>query len=140
MRSASRQNSNRQSSPRRNGVAAVELAICLPVLVTLMLATIEACTMYHVQQTLKITAYEGARVGTVPGATSTNVEFQCGNILDDHGVSGYAITMDPADPSTLGEGDYLTVTASAAFADNALIGGWFYQGMTLSRSVALRND
>lgn len=90
-----------QNSGRRSlGTAAVELAICMPILVILALATIEACAMMHVQQSLKISEFEGARVGTVPGASATNVTYQCQTLLDDHSVESYKISMDPPDPSS----------------------------------------
>ena len=125
---------------RLRGTAAVELAICLPILATLLLATTEACNMLHVQQSLKISAFEGARVGTVPAATTANVQQQCQSLLDDHSVNGYTIAMDPPDPANLSQGDFFTVTVSASFSDNSIIGGWFYAGQTLSRSVALQAE
>ena len=128
-----------QMPNRRRGVAVVELAVCLPVLVLVAVATIDACTIFHVQQTLKITAYEGARVGIVPEANATNVRFQCETMLDNQGVQAYHIAMDPADPSTLTPGDYFTVTTSADFNQNALVGG-IYAGKVLTRSVTLRAE
>ncbi len=96
--------------------------------------------MLHLQQSMKICAFEGARVGTVPGATATNVTYQCQTLLDDHAVAGYSITMDPADPTSLNQGDYFEVTVTTDFAANSLVGGWFYAGRKLSRSVALRAE
>ncbi|TWU46363.1 TadE-like protein [Rubripirellula tenax] len=128
-----------KSGPRF-GVAVVELAVCLPVLVILTLATIEACTLLFVQQSLKTTAFEGARVGIVPGAMATNVAFQCETLLDDHSVQSYTVEMDPADPATLKQGDWFTVTVTAAFADNTMAGGWLYIDKTLQKSVSLRAE
>lgn len=134
--------SSRRLGSRRvdNGAAAVELAVCLPLLVILLLATIEACTMYHITQSLKTVAYEGARVGTVPEAEIENVNYQCQVLLEDHGINGATIEMVPADPEDLSQGDYFTVTVSAPFSQNCLVGGWLYSGMTLTRSAALRKD
>jgi len=127
-------------SNRRRGTAVVELAICLPILVTVLLATTEACTILYVQQSLKISAFEGARVGTVPGADAGNVTYQCETLLDDHNVQSYTVSMDPPNPNTLNQGDYFKVTITADFAPNSLIGGWFYAGKLLSRSVSLRAE
>ena len=129
-----------RNASHRRGAAVVELAICLPVIVILMLATMEACTMLYVQQKLKTTAFEGARVGIIPDAKAENVSYQCQLLLDGGGVSGYSVTLDPADPRTLNQGDYLTVTVSAPFAANSLAGGWLYEDKTLSRSVALQAE
>ncbi len=125
---------------RRRGTAVAELAVCLPVLVAIMLATIEACTVLHVQQRLKTTAFEGARVGIVPGSKQTNVLYQCELLLEGHKVHGYEVTMNPPDPKSLEQGDWLTVTVEAPCGPNSLVGGWFYANKTLSRSVSLRAE
>ncbi|WP_238383195.1 TadE/TadG family type IV pilus assembly protein [Rubripirellula obstinata] len=127
----------RRSRRNRSGTAVTELAVCLPVLVLITLATIESCTMLHLQQRLKTTAFEAARVGIVPGAKPVNVEYQCELLLDNHGVQGYSVTMDPANPSTLDQGDYFTVTVSASCGPNSLVGGWIYADKILSKSVSL---
>lgn len=135
---ASRFRRHRKSFDRRGG-AVVELAICLPVLVLLLLATIEACTMLYVQQTLKTTAFEGARVGIVPGAEAVNVNFQCGTLLDDHNIRDYQVLMS-GNPTSLDQGDWFTVTVEAEFGSNSLVGGWLYSGRTLTKSVSLRAE
>ena len=76
--------------------------------------------MYHMKQSLKIISYEGARVGTVPDSETENVNYQCETLLEDHGITAGVVTMDPADPETLNQGDYLTVTVSAPFSQNCL--------------------
>ena len=121
----------------RRGTAVTELAICLPILVVIMLATIESCTMLHLQQRLKTTAFEAARVGIVPGAKSVNVDYQCELLLDRHGVEGYSVSMEPTNPRTLKQGDYFTVTVNAPCGPNSLIGGWVYADKVLSKSVSL---
>jgi len=130
----------RRSGCCRRGGAIVELALCLPVLVMVTLATIEACAMIHLKQALKITAYEGARVGIVPESQAANVQHQCEALLDDFGVRGYAIGLNPADPTTLSQGDYLQVTVSSNFGSNSLIGGWIYTNQIVSASVSLRAE
>ena len=50
-----------QGSTRR-AAAAAELAICLPLIVFLLLASLEACSMIFLDHSLTITSYEGVRV------------------------------------------------------------------------------
>ncbi|QDT09243.1 TadE-like protein [Planctomycetes bacterium K23_9] len=135
--SASQPPTSRRSA--RMGAAVVELAVCIPILVIVVVATTDACTMFHVQQNLKVAAYEGARVGIVPQAEAENVSYQCESLLDAQGVNGFSIAMEPSDPGTLKAGDYFTVTISADFKDNALVGGLFAD-KTLTRSVTLRAE
>jgi len=125
------------SGSLRKGAAAVELAVCLPILLLVLVATVDVCGMFHVQQSLKISAYEGARIGVVPGAEIENVTFQCGAILDAQGIRSYSITMTPSNPETLALGDYFTVSIEANFDDNAY-GSGLYAGKILQKSVTLK--
>jgi hypothetical protein len=134
---AARLGGRRHASQKRKAAAIIELAVCLPLLVLVTLGTIEACAMLFLKQTLAIAAFEGARLGVVPGSESFNVEAQSQLILTDHAVQGYSISMEPADPRTLSSGDYMRVTVTAPCAPNSLIGGWFYTNTTFSESAEL---
>ena len=129
-----------RSKPHRRATAVIELALCLPVLFVLVLATMEACSMLYLQQKLKVTAYEGARVAIVPTAKIENVVHQCETLLDATNVQSYSISLSPSDPTTLNDGDYVTVTVSAPFSENSLAGGWLYTNKILSRSVPLHAE
>ena len=121
----------------RRGVAATELAACAPVIVLIVLATIEACTMIFLQQSLSVAAYEGARVAIIPNAAAVNVELQCRQILDDRGVKGATITVTPASIATAPEGTWLQIRASAPFDQNSLAGGWLFNDHTLAATVEM---
>ena len=54
----------------RKGTATVEFAVCLPVLVTIVLGSIEATNAIFLKQHLTAAAYEGARKATTPAETS----------------------------------------------------------------------
>ncbi len=126
-----------QNRHHRRGAAVIELAVCLPLLVLIALATTEACAMVYLKQSLKIAAYEGARVGIVDGADSSNVEAQCGQILATRNIQGFNISMTPSNPSIVADGDFFAVTVSAPCVPNSLIGGWFYQGRVFAETVQM---
>jgi hypothetical protein len=121
------------------GLAVVELAICLPILFLILFATIEACSMLQLKQNVQITAYEGARIGILPGSNAALVQTQCEMLLDDRGILGYTIAMTP-DPSVLNIGDLLTVTVTADCAANAVAGGVFFEGKSISESIVMRAE
>tara|TARA_R110002049_G_scaffold2750_2_gene21628 strand:+ start:480444 stop:480974 length:531 start_codon:yes stop_codon:yes gene_type:complete len=121
----------------RRGVAVVELAICLPILALILIATTEACVMLQLQHNLAITAYEGARIGIIPGTNSTAVEAQCSMLLDDRNINDYTITMLPSDPTTLDVGDAFTVTVSADCDANTVLASMFFEGRQLNESVVM---
>jgi len=130
--------SSRIKTPKhRRGAAIIELAVCIPLLVMITLGTIEACAMIYLKQTLSLAAFEGCRVGLLPGSQVTNVESQAQLILNDHFVQQTNITMLPADPTTLHPGEFFRVTVAAECSPNSLIGGWFYVGRTFSESAEL---
>ena len=96
--------------------------------------------MLYVQQKLKITAFEGARVGIIPKAKVSNVQYQCSSLLDAQNIQNYTITLDPSNPQSLNQGDYFTVTVAAPCGPNSLIGGWIYSDKVITKSVALRAE
>ncbi len=122
---------------RRAGVAATELAVCMPVIVLIVLATIEACAMIFLQQSLSIAAYEGARVALAPGAQTSNVTYQCQQILEDRDVAAATINVTPSDIPGAAAGTWINVVASAPFAKNSLVGGWLFSNKTLTASVQM---
>lgn len=129
-----------KSLTERRGVAAVELAVCLPILVVVSLVTIEVCSMLHVTQAIKIASFEGARVGVVPAAEAQNVEFQCTSLLESRGVKAFTISMTPSDPSMLNSGDYFRVSIEIDYDQNAILGSLMAKNRTIERSTALRAD
>jgi hypothetical protein len=124
----------------RRGLAVVELALCLPILILILLATVETCVMLQLRQNLAVTAYEGARLGILPGVDGSVVQLQCQMLLDDRQINGYTIMMDPADPNTMNVGDPFQVTVAVDCAANSVFGGMMFQGKTLSESVVMRAE
>lgn len=121
----------------RRGVTAIELAICLPVLVLVTLATVEACTMLYLKQSLKIAAYEACRVALVPDAEPEHIDAQCARLLSSRNVRGYSFTMHPPHLEQLARGDLLRISVSAPCFGNCFLGGWFYADRELTESVEM---
>jgi TadE-like protein len=121
----------------RSGIAVTELAVCLPVLVLITLATIESCTMIFVQQSLSIAAYEGARTAILPNATASLVEQQVQQILDDRDVADSTITLSPSSPDQAALGSWIQVQTRAPFTSNSMIGHFLFAGRMLTSSVEM---
>ncbi len=124
-------------STNRQGAALIELAICLPVFFLITMATIETCRMIYLRQSLKIAAYECARLAIVPGSTKQNVIDQCDLILLGRNISGYQFSCTPSDPSTLTYGDLFKVTLTIAAKNSSIVGTWFYRGKVFNESVTI---
>jgi hypothetical protein len=112
----------------------------MPVIVLIVLATMEACAMMFLQQSLSVAAYEGARVALSPGAQASEVHAQCRQILDDREVSAATIAVMPADIAEAAEGTWVTVQATAPFAQNSLVGGWLFARRSLTATVQMMKE
>ena len=65
----------------RRGVAAAELAVCLPTVALLVFAAIEGANMVYLSHSLTVAAYEGARVAIRPHSTSQDAVRQCTEVI-----------------------------------------------------------
>jgi Flp pilus assembly protein TadG len=129
-----------RAEQRRRGVAASELAVCLPVLVLLVLAMIEACTMIFLKQSLTVAAYEGARTALDPQAVAANVQAAADGVLADRRVQRASVTIRPTNFATLAPGEYIEVTVSAPTDPNSAIPGSFLRGRTLSATAVMMKE
>ena len=127
---------NQRRNGSRVGVAATELAVCLPIVVLIVLATIESCSALFLKQSLTVAAYEGARTAIEKGATTATVQTACNNILTDRRVKGSKITISPA-IATLKAGDYVDVTVSAPCNSNSPVPTSFFRGRTLTAKASM---
>ena len=125
---------------KRSGVAAAEFAVCLPVIVLIVLATIEACTMVFLKQSLSIAAYEGARKGLAQNATNAIVVSAAEDVLSQRRVNGGTVAISPGNLTGIQPGNYYTVTVSAPAAGNSVIPISFYRGRTLTGSATLMKE
>lgn len=124
----------------RRGVAATELAVCAPVIVLVVIATIEATTMVFLQQSLAIAAYEATRVALVPNAESGHVQTQASLLLSSRGVKQGRATISPASISSAPAGSWIQVRVSAPFKPNSFVGGWLFSQRELSATVAMMKE
>lgn len=122
------------------GVAVVELAVCLPLLTLIVLATIESCAMIFLQQSLTVATYEGARVALAPESDTKNVTYQVELILADRDVRGATVAVTPNNVRGAAAGAWIQVKATAPFSENSLVGGWLFGGKTLSASATMMKE
>ena len=95
------------------GIAAVEFAICLPLLVMLPLATIEACTMIFLHHSLTITGYEGVRVAINYDGTNADVMSRCNEIITDRDVIDSSVSISVGDVAVVPRGTPISITVTA---------------------------
>jgi hypothetical protein len=133
------QNKRRPSRPERRGAAIPELAVCIPLLILLTVAAIEACAMIYLKQSATIAAYEGARVALIAGASRTNVIAQCNLILSERRVNGATVTVSP-DPAVAPVNTFIAVTVTAPCAPNSPIAGSFFARRSVVGHVEMMKE
>jgi Flp pilus assembly protein TadG len=108
------------------GIAAVELALCLPVLVAIAFGMIETSNLVHLRTRMYSAAYESARLATrtttagSTAATSSAVTAYCAAVLQQLGVRGAQVVLQPADLSSVVPQQLVTVTITAPLNQNSL--------------------
>ena len=133
-----------QPNDDRRGVSAVEFAVILPVVVTLIFGMIELGRTLHVHHQIHEAARAGARLYSAWGNSETEIRDMVDAAMADSGIasSDYTVTLDPSDPNTVE--DLLTevsVTVSVDFDDIGwLAGNWFMAGRTLEARATLPYD
>ena len=131
----------RQSDTRnRRGVAAVEFAVCLPIIAVLVIGTIEACSMVYLKQSVTISAYEGIRTAIAAGATESDVRTTCQNILDARKVDGATITISPSSWESAAQRSWITVKVTAPGGNNTAITGWFYDTLVVDGEATMMKE
>lgn len=132
----------RQSSctqPRR-GVAAAEFAVCLPVLILLLLGTVECCSMIFLKQALAVAAYESGHTALLPAATTGDARQAGDAVLADRRVRSGTVSLAPGNLASVAEGDFFTVTVSAPADANRVLPLSFFGGQTLTSSAVFMKE
>lgn len=122
---------------QRNGIAAVEAALCFPILILVTLLTLDCCSCIFLRQSLTVAAFEGARVAIVPSAQQDNVVQQVKNTLAERGINQVTVTTVPANLAELPPGTIVSVQVDANPNQNVPIYLGIFQNKTMSARVAM---
>lgn len=128
---------------RRRGAATVELALCLPVLLTVALGMIETCNAVFLQARLQSAAFEAVRVATRPttaetaAASSTTVSADAATLCTQLGVNSPTITINPSSLASVTPQTLVTVTISAPLNKNSVTMFVLPSSLTLTASATM---
>ncbi len=103
------------------GAAAVELAVVLPLLLTLVFGIIEFGWVFMVRGTLTNSSREGARVAVLQGSTEQDIRDRVAASMNPTGLSTYTVQISRSSPGNPSE----TVKVLIPYADVSLLGGYF---------------
>ncbi|WP_233148653.1 TadE/TadG family type IV pilus assembly protein [Rhodopirellula sp. MGV] len=128
----------RDRKDARSGVAAVEFAVCLPILVLLVFGAIEASSFIFLKQSISVACYEGIREAAKDDGTAAIATARAQAILDSRGVNNYTIEF-PTGVEGLDRGDQVVCEVSAPTNVNSpLAGDWITNRNLTARVVMLR--
>lgn len=113
-------------SAKRRGALTVEMAIAIPILFLFLFASLEFCGMNNMRHSVDNAAYEAARRGIVPGATTADVVNEATTIMSYMGAQNVTVNVapNPFDDDT----PELTVTVSVPIASNGWVAPFFFRG------------
>lgn len=123
---------------RRSGVTTVEFALTVPVAFMLCFASVEFARVNMIRNTLVNAAYTGARRAMVPGATASVTKAEAQKVLQQSGIKGGTVTLDP--PVLTHTTQEVSVTVSVPLDRNTWVAPSFMKKNDYDRTCTLSRE
>ena len=128
----------RKLRKRSRGAVTVEVALCLPILLAILMGSYELARANMILHSTESAAYEGARVGIIPGATPEGVRAAVGRILGSVGVTTFQVEVNP---TVITEQDEdIEVIVTVPVSDNLRLPTFFLQDPTFTGTCSLKRE
>jgi len=127
-------NANRS---KRRGAATIELAVCLPVIVLLVLGGIQASSMIFLRQALVQSSFEGVKTAVKVDGTAERAIAQAQAVTDGRNLDGVTITVEPSNVEDLARGEVIRMTVTAPSDPNSLFPFGPFAGQNVSATAAM---
>jgi hypothetical protein len=121
----------------RRGVAALEFAVCLPVLVLLVLGSIEASSFIFLKQSLNVAAYEGIREAIRLDGDNAGGDARAVNILTSRNVRDFDVSFPSGETSRLPRGRDVVIEVSAPTITNSPLAGQFIPNRIVTARIVM---
>ena len=126
-------------SKERRGAALVEFAVCLPLLLILILGSMEATSAIFIRQALTTSAYEGVREAIRIRSTTAGATSRAQAVLTARQIRNATIQFTPADVQSAPRGSSIVVEVSAPYkANSPFFGKVIADRVTTVRSVMVK--
>ncbi len=108
----------------RRGIATIEMALVMPLLLILTFGLIEYGWLFLKSQQVTNAARQGARIAARPDADNSLALASVASAMDNAGLaaSGYAVTLSPGDVTSPLSGQLLTVSVNVDYENIRLLG------------------
>ena len=123
----------------RKGAAVVELAVVLPLLLTLVFGIIEFGWVFMVRETLVNASREGCRVAVLQGSSQQDILNTVADSMAGASLTGYSVQITSSTPSNPTE----KVKVLIPYGSVSLLGGYFFGGSTdfnLTATTVMRKE
>jgi Flp pilus assembly protein TadG len=129
-------NKNRSPRQSRSGAAVVEFAVCLPVIMLIVLGSIEGASMLFLKQTLVQASYEGAKIA-ISDSDQADVVDAIEAVAAGRRINGLAIEFTPSSIANAAPGETITVTVTAPGDSNSFIPFGPFKNKTVVASASM---
>ena len=130
-------NSEATRSRSRLGTAATEMAVSMPLLISLVFGSMEMANAVFLRQSVNMAAYEAAKVITRPGSNEVLARSRCDSVLAVRKVSGYTLSFSPTVTTATPRGTQVTVTLSVTASNLSYGPVQFMAGKTMTSTVVM---
>jgi TadE-like protein len=134
-------------SPTRRGVAMVEMAIVLPLLLLLLLGILEMGRVVMINQIATNASREAVRRAIIPGATDSAVLGTCNTYLDRGGISSTGRTVEilngggsSSSMASIGSKQPVSIRVSIPFSENTWGFSQLMGGRSFTSTVTMRRE
>lgn len=119
------------------GTATVELAVCLPVIVLLLFASLEGANMLFLRQAVVQSAYETAKsVAKTNGVQATAITLG-EQVLSSRNIVAPTIVFDPPNVQSLAPGTPFSVTVSVPGDSRSITQIGPFKGLIIRAQAAM---
>lgn len=128
-----------KTHPKR-GTACVELAVCLPVIVLLVFASLEGANMLFLRQAVVQSAYETAKAVAKAHGVQSQAEVLGRQVLASRGIVAPRIEFRPANADSLPAGSQFSVSVSVPGSSRSVTRIGPFGGRTIQATATMLKE
>jgi Flp pilus assembly protein TadG len=128
-----------QRVQRRRGAATVELAVLLPVILIVVLGSIESASMIFLRQALVQASYEAAKVAAKTGDNAQARSFALA-VTKGRQIKGVTIQFEPGNIRSAARGTLIRVTVSAPGDNNSVLPFGLFRGRKIHAQATMARE
>ena len=119
-----------RNTARRKGAVSIEFALVVPIVMLVVLGLMEWGRFEMIRQVTSTATFNGARLGTISGATDVDVEAKVNSILAVYFIEGATTTTNFG-------ADHVTVEVQVPVGPNAFFLNKFFGSATVKRQFCV---